>query len=131
MSDHETERQLRSAFDGLRRADARATPSFDAMIARARVEADASRVQAPRVTTAPRRYWRWAAVTVPLAAAAGLALWLAPMRAGDREFEQAVTEWSRTDRPLPTDGLLSVPGAEYLRRLPALGSGATDRRRPS
>lgn len=131
MSHDETERQLRSTFDGLRCADARATPSFDAMIARARVEADMRRMPMSGATPAPRRFWRWAAVTVPLAAAAGLALWLAPARAGDREFEQAVTEWSRTDQPLPTDGLLSVPGAEYLRRLPALGSGATDRRRPS
>jgi hypothetical protein len=35
--DDELERQLRPAFDGLRRADAQATPSFDAMLARARV----------------------------------------------------------------------------------------------
>lgn len=127
--DDELEQQLRPAFDGLRRADAQATPSFEAMLARAREQAAAPREV--RDVQSPRRAWRWVAFVAPLAAAAGLALWLVPDRAGDREFERAVTEWSRTDRALPTDGLLSVPGSEYLRRLPALGSGVAERRRPS
>lgn len=127
--DDELEQQLRPAFDGLRRADAQATPSFEAMLARARVQAVAP-VASP-AHQSPRRMWRWAAYAAPLAAAAGLAVWLAPDRAGDREFERAVSEWSRTERSLPTDGLLAVPGSEYLRRLPALGSGAGERRRPS
>ncbi|MBK8250820.1 MAG: hypothetical protein IPK85_26005 [Gemmatimonadetes bacterium] len=130
MTDDDTlEQQLRPAFDGLRRADAQATPSFEAMMARARVPANAHG-DVP-VAGARRRVWRWAAIAAPLAAAAGVALWLGPDRAGDREFERAVTEWSRTERALPTDGLLSVPGSEYLRRLPALGTGAVERRRPS
>jgi hypothetical protein len=127
--DDELERQLRPAFDGLRRADAQATPSFDAMLARARVQAVAPVEGTAR--GARRRYWRWAAVAAPVAAAAGLALWLVPDRSGDLEFERAVTEWSQTERALPTDGLLVVPGSEYLRRLPALGPGAGGRRRPS
>lgn len=127
--DDEREQQLRPVFDGLRRADAQATPSFEAMLARARALAVVP-VDAP-VPHAPRRLWRWAAYAAPLAAAAGLALWLVPDRAGDREFERAVTEWSRTEHSLPTDGLLAVPGSEYLRRLPALGSGVAERRRPS
>jgi ferric-dicitrate binding protein FerR (iron transport regulator) len=134
--DDELDRQLRPAFDALRRADAQAAPSFDAMFAAARAQADVQAgvqagVQAeaqPRVS--PRRYWKWAAFAAPLAAAAGLAIWLVPERAGDREFERAVAEWSRTDRSLPTDGLLAVPGSEYLRRLPSLGTGAAESGRP-
>lgn len=129
--DDQLERQLRPAVDGLRRADARATPSFDVMMARARAEADATRVTPTSSPASPRRYWRWAAFAAPLAAAAAVALWLAPSDAGDLEFERAVSEWSRTERPLPTDGLLAVPGSEYLRRLPALGSSAGERRRTS
>lgn len=125
----ELERELRPAFEALRRADARATPAFDAMLARARTQATAPVGVAVR--RAPRRYWRWAAYAAPLAAAAGLALWLIPARSADLEFERAVTEWSRTARALPTDGLLSVPGSEYLRRLPAFGTGAPGPRGPS
>ena len=134
--DDELDRQLRPAFDALRRADAQATPSFDAMFAAARAQADAQARAQPdahadvQPRRSPRRYWKWAAVAAPLAAAAGLAMWLVPERAGDREFERAVAEWSRTDRSLPTDGLLAVPGSEYLRRLPALGTGAVESRRP-
>jgi len=141
--DDELDRQLRPAFDALRRADAKAAPSFDAMFAAARAQADAQADVQPdahagvqpdahadvQPRLSPRRYWKWAAVAAPLAAAAALAIWLVPQRAGDREFERAVAEWSRTDRSLPTDGLLAVPGSEYLRRLPALGTGAAESRR--
>jgi hypothetical protein len=69
----------------------------------------------------------------PLAVAAGLAaILLSPSRSAERDFERTVAEWSRVERTLtlPTDGLLAVPGSEYLRRLPVLGTGAGASRRP-
>lgn len=138
--DDEVEQPLRPAFDALRHADAQATPAFDVVLARARAQASAqARMQSDAAVHRPAREatrsttrgpWRWVAYAAPLAAAAGLALWLGPQRAADREFERAVTEWTRAERALPTDGLLSVPGAEYLRRLPVLGIRAGGQRGP-
>ena len=129
MTDDEFDDALRTRFEGLRRADAREAPPFAEMVARARAAAMPPAAPAPVL----RRRRSWAFIAAPLAAAAGLALWLAPGRAADREFERAVSEWSRTERALasPTDGLLAVPGSEYLRRLPIVGSGAAERRRPT
>lgn len=144
--DDELDELLRHRFAGVRDADARRAPAFGEMVARARAAIPAEPVvpmdvpnsvtRSPIVPAAPRRRspWRWVAAAAPLAVAAGLAgIWLAPSRAADREFERLVSEWSRTERALnaPTDGLLAVPGSEYLRRLPALGSGAGATRRPS
>ncbi|MFN0099518.1 MAG: hypothetical protein ACKVS7_12645 [Gemmatimonadaceae bacterium] len=146
--DDELEQQLRPAFDALRHADAQATPAFDGVLARARAQAaaqpaaqavaQAAAQAAPQAEVAvgeparraTRGPWRLVAYAAPLAAAAGLALWLAPDRAADREFERAVTDWSRTERALPSDGLLAVPGSEYLRQLPVLGIGAGRQRGP-
>lgn len=134
----EIDELLRARFAGLREADARQVPAFGAMIARARTQIEAEPAVPPRpAAPAPAtrwRPWRWALAATPLAAAAAVAaIWLAPSRVAEREFERVVAEWSRTERALtaPTDGLLAVPGSEYLRRLPAIGSGGVDRRRPS
>lgn len=128
---------LHRHFSALREADRRDAPSFEEMIARARADVAAGQGVAgsDMVAGTRRRHpWRRMALAAPVAAAAAVAaIWLAPGRAADREFERAVSEWSRTERTLdaPTDALLRVPGSEYLRRLPALGAGAGISRRPS
>lgn len=77
-------------------------------------------------TASPRRRtvspWAWG---IPALAAAGLAaLMLVPRGdAADQEFEALVADWSRTTQltmRAPTDGLLVVPGSEYLRFTPSL-----------
>lgn len=121
---------LKHRFEALREADARSAPPFGAMLDRARVAASAHPVapEAP-VRTTTRRMWLLA-VGAPLAVAAGLGfLWLRPARA-DLEFEQTVQEWTRTTGSAfasPTDGLLQVPGSEYLRGTPRVGGIASDR----
>lgn len=140
MPDHELDDALRRRMAGLREADARHTPPFGEMMARARATI-ANGTPAEVVIAGPvvptrawlrRRTW---IVGGPLLLAAGLAgIWLRPSLAADREFEKMVSEWSRTAaRSLhsPTDGLLAVPGAEFLRRMPALGEGTGTPRRPS
>ena len=147
--DDDLDELLRHRFAGVRDADARRAPAFGEMVARARAAIPAEPVVpievrspatrspiAPIAPAAPQRRspWRWVAAAAPLAVAAPLARgWLAPRPAAPREFDRQGSEWSRTERALnaPTDGLLAVPGSEYLRRLPALGSGAGATRRPS
>ncbi len=77
-------------------------------------------------TASPRRRtispWAWG---IPaLAAAALAAVMLVPRGdAADQEFEALVADWSRTTQltmRAPTDGLLAVPGSEYLRFTPSL-----------
>jgi hypothetical protein len=143
--DDEIEELLRTRFAGVRETDRRQTPAFAEMMARARAAVSAEEHAAPDLpavvstpptrTLIPRRNpWRWAFAAAPLAVAAGLAaVYFAPSRSADREFERVVSEWSRTERTMhaPTDGLLAVPGSEYLRRLPPLAPGAGATRRPS
>jgi len=139
---------LQSRFAALRDDDARRAPAFADLVARARAAAaerptapgatpGAAPSAAPPLVAAPaawRRPRTWA-FAAPFAIAAGLAgLWLQPSRVADREFEKVVSEWSRTterSRHSPTDALLTVPGGEYLRRLPAVGGGAGSNWRPS
>jgi hypothetical protein len=107
------------------------------MLLRARQDAAASvpdaahirALSAPSHRRAARlRHVLWAG---PLAIAAGLgAIYLLPVRtaesAADREFDRLVTEWTRTAAAtshVPTDGLLSVPGAELLDHATARGVG--------
>jgi anti-sigma factor RsiW len=147
MTEHdELDERLARHFSQERAGDARRSPPFAEMLARARsavmAEGAMAGVTAAHPATIPpgarpipraRRHWRWALVATPLAVAAGIAaVLLSPSRSADREFERTVAEWSRVERAitLPTDGLLSVPGSEYLRRLPALGAGAGASRRP-
>lgn len=132
--------RLRERFARLREADASEAPPFAEMIARARARASQEGPVAdstesvgvvPR-TRGVRR--RWPLAAIPIAIAAGVAfLFVNPDRAADREFERVVSEWSRTERALstPTDGLLAVPGSEYLRRLPPFVAGSGANRRPS
>jgi len=144
--DDELNDRLTRHFAQAREVDARQAPPFGEMLARARSaaleEGGAGEDVAARPLTMPvaqqrlrdtRWRWRWALVATPLAVAAGIvAIVLSPARSADREFERTVAEWSRVERAItiPTDGLLSVPGSEYLRRLPAVGAGASASRRP-
>lgn len=133
--DDEVDVQLREQFQSLQRDDAAQAPSFADTIGRARAAAAQGGTRGAARGVSKKR-WRWAMVLVPAAAAAGfVALWLGPARAADREFERAVSEWSRAGGQLasPTDGLLAVPGLEYLRRIPPLGTGGlpAERRRTS
>lgn len=138
MPHDELEDQLRAHYAAVRATDTSRAPAFGEMLARARatVAAGAPPVAARPVASPPawRRVRTWA-IGGPLLLAAGLAgIWLQPSRVADREFEKVVSEWSRTaDRSLhsPTDGLLTLPGSEYLRGLPAVGAGAARARRPS
>jgi hypothetical protein len=133
-SEPDFEQTLRRDFQGIREGDAQRAPDFAAMIARARVEAAA----APRVATQEPRWIRSAKRTLfigaPLAAAAALGIWFRPTSTADREFEQAVAAWSQTaarTASSPTDGLLAVPGTEFLRGTPIDGMVSRTPRRGS
>lgn len=129
--------EMPEAFAALRVRDASDAPAFSAMFAAAREQAATIKeVQAvsPQHSDAMprglRSQWRRVALLVgaPLLTAAGVgAVWLNAGRRAEREFEQTVMAWSETSRQslrAPTDGLLSLPGDEYLRSTPAIGRGA-------
>lgn len=127
---------LRRGFAGLKDGDAQQAPDFTAMLARARADAAVAPSIGAQVDQARwiRPLRRVLFLGVPLAAAAALALWFKPTNAADREFEQAVTAWSETaarTASSPTDGLLSVPGTEFLRGTPLDGTDARTPRRGS
>lgn len=127
---------LRQGFRRLREEDAGAAPSFAALMGRARNdlaagEAAATPLESPAITppdsaSRPRRspWIRWGP---PVAAAALLgAVLIQGSGRADREFDRVVNEWSQTARVAlhsPTDRLLAVPGSQYLRSMPRLGSG--------
>ena len=131
------EEALREGFREVRARDEERAPSFQAILRRAREEAAdpaltvVSGKDAPP-SRAPRRLLRWGA---PMAAAAVLAtLLVTGDRHANREFDRLVNDWSRTAQVTlrsPTDGLLTVPGSEYLRSVPAVGSGAPRTATPS
>ncbi len=141
-SEPEFDQTLRRGFESIREADARQVPDFSLMIARARADAAvAPSAEAPATGPAAVADVRWIRsakrlliIGAPLAAAAVFALWFRPASAADREFEQAVADWSRTaalTASSPTDGLLSVPGSEFLRGTPMDGMGPRTPRRGS
>ena len=140
-SDVRLSAHLAESVAALRAGDADDAPEFSAMFAAARQQAAAvATVQlvSPEHTykqthTMPRTLrsqWRRVALLVgaPLLMAAGIgAVWLNSGRRAEREFEQTVMAWSETSRQslrAPTDGLLSLPGDEYLRSTPTIGRGA-------
>ena len=134
--DAELDERFLQRFAALKAEDRGALPPFGPMLARARVQVDDTRPltvvveRAPAALAAPawhrpqRRLLIWAG---PLLAAAGLgAIWILPQRAADREFDRVVSEWSRTSAAThrsPTDGLLALPGSEFLGGLPPVGTG--------
>lgn len=130
------DQDLEERFGHLREADAHVTPNFEAMLAgaQARMQGNAAGQREP-VRSARWRRLRVVAVAGPLLAAAGLgAVWFNPKRAAEREFDRVVGEWTATSQQAfraPTDGLLAVPGSEYLRSVPAIGRGLGDFRRGS
>lgn len=133
----ETDDTLRERFATLRATDARVAPAFGAMLAQARrasprVAAPVDHAMVARVAgvspiaRTPRRWRRVAWLTAgPLLTAAGFAgVWFNAERQADREFEHLVTEWTHTENQAlrsPTDGLLVLPGNEYLRSVPSVG----------
>lgn len=133
-SDQDYDEALRRDFQGLREGDAQHAPDFASLFTRARADAEATPVVA-----APERQWARSAKRIlmygaPLAAAAALGLWLRPTDTAEQEFEQAVSAWSHTAAQTassPTDGLLSVPGTEFLRGMPAVGTDPHAPRRGS
>lgn len=135
-SEPDFDHSLTHDFRALQRDDARQAPDFGLLIARARAEA-AAVASTPSPVHVGSTWWTGArkrilVVSAPLAAAAALALWFRPTSAADREFEEAVAAWSQTaarTATSPTDGLLSVPGTEFLRGTPMDGTGARTPRR--
>jgi hypothetical protein len=119
IDENELEARLRSHFGGQRAQDAVGAPAFGSMVARARAGVAATpTVLVPRWTR--RRVIAWSA---PLLVAAGLgAVLIIPDRLKDQEFDRTVAEWSRTEATFrsPTDGLLAVPGSEFLGRGPSV-----------
>lgn len=139
----QTDRVLRQLFEAQRERDAASAPAFAAMRDAARRMAEAADnvsthhipVDARPGRIRPlRRALLWGA---PLLVAAGLAIAIlrpetAANQSADREFEALVSEWSRTaalTQRSPTDRLLSLPGSEFLRGTPSVGSSRI--RRPS
>lgn len=140
-SDERLSAHLAESFAALRAGDVRVAPEFSAMFAAARQQsADVATDQVvspehtyPHSYATPRTLrtqWQRVALLVgaPLLTAAGIgAVWLNAGRRAEREFEQTVMAWSETSRQslrAPTDGLLSLPGDEYLRSTPTIGRGA-------
>lgn len=140
MSDErDADETLRERFAALRATDARMAPDFGAMLEQARRQShdigqqtDSSQfettVERARNIREPRRWGRIALFAAgPLLTAAGLAgVLFHSERQADREFDQVVMAWTQTaDRALrsPTDGLLALPGDEYLHSVPAVGRG--------
>ncbi|MCC6316394.1 MAG: hypothetical protein IT361_01790 [Gemmatimonadaceae bacterium] len=123
----ELDERLRAHYTRQQALDAARAPAFDAMLAAARASDE-------RVPVLPERWSRrrvlvWAA---PFVAAAGLAaILVVPERLKNREFDRTVEEWSRLESSLhsPTDGLLSVPGSEFIGR--GLSLPGTSNRRGS
>lgn len=134
--DRELDRTLRTHFNRVRQQDAERAPAFAAMIASARlqspIEASSSDVLSIAQETAPtatiRKRWRPAVVlawSAPMLAAAALTImFLRAPRTADEEFDQLVNQWSQTTEAMhsPTDQLLELPGAEYLRSTPMVGA---------
>jgi hypothetical protein len=141
-SEPDFDQTLRRDFRSLQEGDSLRAPDFGSLMARARAEASttAGAAAAPPV---PGENARWIRAGkrmlifgVPLAAAAALGIWFRPTSAdtADQEFEQAVAAWSQTaarTASSPTDGLLSVPGSEFLRGTPEVGTDARTPRRGS
>jgi len=144
--------ELQELFRGLRAQEGETVPSFASMVARAREAAaeepadpqeggEELRGGSPLPGAPPVREWAPAGGTTPrpprgggrmrwippLVAAAVVATLLISQRGrDDREFDRLVNDWSRTAQVAlqsPTDRLLAVPGSQYLRSVPQLGSG--------
>lgn len=131
-NDVDVDKKLSNEFANARRVDAGAVPAFGPMLERARAAA-AQQPLMPAFAPGVARRWRPVRVLAwgsPVLVAAGLgALFVIPDRLKDQEFDRAVQEWSRTQAILrsPTDGLLAVPGSEYLGGIPSLARPATRR----
>ena len=133
-SEPDFDQTLRRDFQGLKEGDSLRAPDFALLIARARAEVAATPPVPAQETPWLRSWKRVLLVGAPLATAAALGIWFRPTSAADREFEQAVAAWSQTaarTASSPTDGLLSVPGTEFLRGTPIDGTGARTPRRGS
>ncbi|HEU5262879.1 MAG TPA: hypothetical protein VFU41_15775 [Gemmatimonadales bacterium] len=111
------EQELRERFERLRREDAAGGPSFRATLA------GAGRRRARRGPSVHRVAAAAIAVATVVVAAVILDLRLGPR---DPRVDLAATRWRG-----PTDFLLRLPGADYLRTVPRLDAGAfTDWRNP-
>jgi hypothetical protein len=123
MSDRQQDTDLRARFEVLRRADAKETPSFADMMARARAEA----VDVVPIAT---RRWKLRRIVYAgsLAAAAAIAALLVIPRTPSNEdaFEDAVRAYQTGSASgawqSPTDGLLNVPGSQLMSTVPSLGT---------
>lgn len=113
MTTHDDERDLRARFRALRAADAELAPGYDSLRAGPR---ELRRAR-------PGRFLALAA----LAAAAGLALWLAaPEHPALRETPARPARLALGQWWMPSDALLDLsdlPGDTLLRDPPPLGSG--------
>ena len=138
--EREVNHMLQRRFAALREGDAREAPAFHAMFARGREAAESPAVttpSVPRPAQPARAGWRRVVLYTagPMLTAAGLgAVWFNANRRADREFMDAVNAWSATSEKAlraPTDGLLVLPGDEYLRTVPVVGRNDRASRRGS
>jgi hypothetical protein len=102
---------LRDRFEQLRREDAGAAPGFHATMDAARRRSTRGRARRPRV-------WAVAAAVVVLVGIA-VALLPAPEPPGPA-VDLAAVRWRG-----PTDFLLTLPGADWLRTVPTFGEVPT------
>jgi len=111
------ERELRERFERMRREDLAGGPSLRATLA------GAQRRHARRGPPVRRVAAGAIAVATVVVAAVILDFWLGPR---DPRIDLAATRWRG-----PTDFLLRLPGADYLRTVPRLDASAvTDWRNP-
>lgn len=124
MTDRPQDAELRARFEAQRRADAESTPSFDALLARARAAAAPTQQAAPARKSKRQQLFYFGG----LAAAAVIAMLFVIPRPHSSEaaFEQAVRRF-QNDPALgawqsPTDGLLDVPGNQLISTVPSVGA---------
>lgn len=102
---NDDDRELRELFARLRQEDRARTPSFRAMDAR----------------MTPRRMWSPQRVVVA-AAIILIAILLAPPDRTPGNLSRQVVDLGAATWRSPTDFLLTTPGSELLRTVPAVGS---------
>ena len=120
---------LQMHYTRLREADAHSLPSVDAMFAAAGAETVAPAPRHRALAAAAQR-WRTAArITLPLAAAATIALLFLARATPEARFRRTVTAYAR-DPALgawrsPTAFLLAFPGHDLLSGVPRIGASIT------
>lgn len=106
-----TDEHLKKHFAALRDAESDALPSY------------AQVLTSDRAAPPARRTLGWMRVALPAIAFIALLVWFAPS-VDDLPSTASPEAFSPVRWAMPTDVLLTTPGSELMREIPALGSNA-------